>query len=343
MGKQKHCLFIYWNNTNLIKFMFTKRLLASGLFFIQKDHEKHRTKLLKNYEFMRIGTNVMLRIRVWIYSITTFVNANSRQERKNYMKNTTTELQWRDVILKPGQCVRTTNDSDYAGLEGVILEIHTGEDKETDNLTPDIHCCFDYPESEIQVQKLEERFSSLYNMPKKLEELGLDEIIMSPDELAIIPKKSVYLLHYIGTDEWARPVYQDQYGKLWRDVELGDYEIPHLYSAVENEFDGEPDTPIPKPFKILTAKPKNPYEFQYMMLGRLQSDCEYYLNYGNRCIGRLYHLDEKKQIAAMKKLWNELPDEGKPEWLTWEQILEYEKEMYALQNKNTIKIFFKGE
>lgn len=169
MGKQKHCLFIYWNNTNLIKFMFTKRLLASGLFFIQKDHEKHRTKLLKNYEFMRIGTNVMLRIRVWIYSITTFVNANSRQERKNYMKNTTTELQWRDVILKPGQCVRTTNDSDYAGLEGVILEIHTGEDKETDNLTPDIHCCFDYPESEIQVQKLEERFSSLYNMPKKLE------------------------------------------------------------------------------------------------------------------------------------------------------------------------------
>lgn len=78
-----------------------------------------------------------------------------------------------------------------------------------------------------------------------------------------------------------------------------------------------------------------------MMLGRLQSDCEYYLNYGNRCIGRLYHLDEKKQIAAMKKLWNELPDEGKPEWLTWEQILEYEKEMYALQNKNTIKIFSK--
>ena len=63
------------------------------------------------------------------------------------MNNTTTELQWGDVIFKPGQRVRTTDASDYARLEGVILEIHTGEDKETDNLTPDIHCCFDFPES----------------------------------------------------------------------------------------------------------------------------------------------------------------------------------------------------
>lgn len=91
---------------------------------------------------MRIGIDVMLRTRVWIYSIPSFVNANSHQERKNYMNNTTTELQWGDVIFKPGQRVRTTDASDYAGLEGVILEIHTGEDKETDNLTPDIHCCF---------------------------------------------------------------------------------------------------------------------------------------------------------------------------------------------------------
>lgn len=69
------------------------------------------------------------------------------------MNNTTTELQWGDVIFKPGQRVRTTDASDYARLEGVILEIHTGEDKETDNLTPDIHCCFDFPESEADIQK----------------------------------------------------------------------------------------------------------------------------------------------------------------------------------------------
>ena len=141
------------------------------------------------------------------------------------MNNTTTELQWGDVIFKPGQRVRTTDASDYAGLDGVILEIHTGEDKETDNLTPDIHCCFDFPESEADIRKLEERFSSLYNMPKKLDDLALDEVIMSPDELISIPEEPSRLLHYIGTDEWARPVYQDQYGKLWKDVELGDLVI----------------------------------------------------------------------------------------------------------------------
>ena len=243
------------------------------------------------------------------------------------MKESTYELKWNDTTFKIGQRVQTTSNSDYAGLSGVILEIHTGEDKETDNLTPDIHCSFDFPESEAEIQKLEERFSSLYNMPKKLDDLALDEVIMSPDELISIPEEPSRLLHYIGTDEWARPVYQDQYGKLWKDVELGDFEIPHLHSAVGNEFDGEPDMPIRKPFKILTDKPKNPYEFQYMMLNRLQSDCEYYLNYGNRCTGRLYYLDEEKQIAAMKKLWKEFPDDGKPEWLTWEQILEYEKAM----------------
>lgn len=78
----------------------------------------------------------------------------------------TYELKWNDTIFKIGQRVRTTPDSDYAGLEGMILEIRTGEEKETDNPTPDILCCFALPESETAVQKLEERFSSLYDMPK---------------------------------------------------------------------------------------------------------------------------------------------------------------------------------
>lgn len=121
------------------------------------------------------------------------------------MNNTTTELQWGDVIFKPGQRVRTTDASDYAGLDGVILEIHTGEDKETDNLTPDIHCCFDFPESEADLRKLEERFSSLYNMPKKLDDLALDEVIMSPDELILFQKNPlVFFIILVQTNGLAR-------------------------------------------------------------------------------------------------------------------------------------------
>ena len=65
----------------------------------------------------------------------------------------------------------------------------------------------------------------------------------------------------------------------------------------------------------------------YMMLSRLESDCKYYLGYGNRYTGCLYYKDEKEHIEAMKEIYNNFPKDMKPEWLTYEQILSYEKEM----------------
>lgn len=68
-----------------------------------------------------------------------------------------------------------------------------------------------------------------------------------------------------------------------------------------------------------------------MMLSRLVSDCEYYLGNGNRYPKNLWAKSESEQIEEMKKIWNLL--EEKPEWLTWEQILEYEKQMVNLPNE----------
>lgn len=68
-------------------------------------------------------------------------------------------------------------------------------------------------------------------------------------------------------------------------------------------------------------------EFNYMMLDRLRCDCDYYLGYGNRCKKHLYYGDEQEHINKMKELYNSFPDNEKPEWLTYEQILYYEKEM----------------
>ena len=50
-------------------------------------------------------------------------------------------------------------------------------------------------------------------------------------------------LTFIGVDGWGRPVYRDTNGRLWKDVTL-DSETPDLYSACNNEFEGEPDMPI---------------------------------------------------------------------------------------------------
>lgn len=48
-----------------------------------------------------------------------------------------------------------------------------------------------------------------------------------------------------------------------------------------------------------------PEEFRYQLLGRLQSDCNYYLGNGNRSADHaLWAHDEAKQIETMKALWN---------------------------------------
>ena len=57
-------------------------------------------------------------------------------------------------------------------------------------------------------------------------------------------------LSYIGNDFWDRPVYKDETGKLWKDLNLGKGE-PDLYSAANNDFDGEPDMPIKGEFEIV--------------------------------------------------------------------------------------------
>ena len=44
-----------------------------------------------------------------------------------------------------GDWMRCSEESDYAGLSGIILEIRDGEDRETDNPTPDIYCRLQIP------------------------------------------------------------------------------------------------------------------------------------------------------------------------------------------------------
>ena len=72
-------------------------------------------------------------------------------------------------------------------------------------------------------------------------------------------------------------------------------------------------------------------KFDYMMLGRLASDCEYFLNYGNGSERHLHQGNLEDQIKEMKKLWNGL--HKKPEWLTMEEILDYEDNMKNYKKK----------
>lgn len=73
--------------------------------------------------------------------------------------------------------------------------------------------------------------------------------------------------------------------------------------------------------------PKHGDSFRYRMLSRMKSDCEYYLKHGCAYSGHLWAGNEKNQITAMKAIWESLPRDAKPQWLTMDGILRYERRM----------------
>lgn len=90
------------------------------------------------------------------------------------------EFEYEGVIYKIGEPIVGTPESEYEGLYGSITEIRDGEDKETENETPDIYCVFDPPVLPCEVKRLEAVFSELYRQPKTLDDIVLDFVIMAP-------------------------------------------------------------------------------------------------------------------------------------------------------------------
>ena len=73
----------------------------------------------------------------------------------------------------------------------------------------------------------------------------------------------------------------------------------------------------------------NKYEpkFRYMMLSRMKSDCDYYLGNGNRSTNHLWAGNESDQIKNMVALWKTFKPEDSPEWLTWNELMDYAQKM----------------
>lgn len=69
----------------------------------------------------------------------------------------------------------------------------------------------------------------------------------------------------------------------------------------------------------------NKQTFEYQLLARLKQDCEFYLNWGNGNSKYLWADNVPEQITKMKELYSQLTI--KPEWLTLEQITQYEHAM----------------
>lgn len=83
------------------------------------------------------------------------------------INKTGAEFQYNGMAFKIGERIIANSQSEYSGLIGHILEIRDGEDKETENETPDIYCEFDVPPLPYDVKALENIFQSYTEKRKK--------------------------------------------------------------------------------------------------------------------------------------------------------------------------------
>jgi hypothetical protein len=77
--------------------------------------------------------------------------------------------------------------------------------------------------------------------------------------------------------------------------------------------------------EILQSAP----EFRYSLLDRMKQDCLYFLGNGNRQSKYLWAGNVTEQIEFMKALWDSFPADGKPEWLSQEDIAHFQEQMEA--------------
>lgn len=144
------------------------------------------------------------------------------------------------------------------------------------------------------------------------------------------------MIKYLGEDFIGIPVYEDEDGILLKDINCDNGTLD--LHTVLGGFDGDPNIPISKIKKyqelniVIIGRDNEPTKeekLNYQMLDRLKMDCDYFLGYGNRYEKDLWANSVSGQISKMKELYNSFSEDKKPEWLTYEDILNYEKLMTA--------------
>ena len=151
----------------------------------------------------------------------------------------------------------------------------------------------------------------------------------------------------VGEHHMEGGLYKDKDGKYYVDC----FHLPKddgvstvYILSPSKEPDGEPNYAIHCHIKILNPlteieKKQKRFQFEYMILSRLNDDAQAYFGHGNEDEDKWdcrYHNEHNiwgrnitDLVAEMKKFWQRIPSDIKPEWCTWEQILEYERKITA--------------
>lgn len=132
------------------------------------------------------------------------------------------------------------------------------------------------------------------------------------------------------------PDFDEILDNIKQDIGQGDITIDDWNKEEAEDYfnDWLDDLNLEESKKIKIEAEENPQEFEYRMLARLKSDCDYYLGNGNRNAEHsLWAKNEDGQIAKMREIYNQLKE--KPEWLSEEDINNYAKEMGVIDLPST--------
>ena len=113
------------------------------------------------------------------------------------------EFLYNGITYRVGDVIIGSDQSEYAGLIGSILEIRDGDDKETENDTPDIYCSFEPPALPADIAKVEAVFSTLYDTQKTLDDICFDMVIMAPEMITVPSQSKKFIKIYILSEDWA--------------------------------------------------------------------------------------------------------------------------------------------
>lgn len=158
-------------------------------------------------------------------------------------------------------------------------------------------------------------------------------------------------LSRVGRNGYGVMAYVDEVGRYYFDTNENECQNPTELCESSSPFDidGEPDNRLEKDFVITNPYSnqeirENSFRFQYQMLSRLNDDCiaffgktgeeekdKWDCRYHNQ--HNIWGDTIEGHVKEMKRLWNVFPDDLKPEWCTWDQIMEFERKAVCFTSK----------
>ena len=132
-----------------------------------------------------------------------------------------------------------------------------------------------------------------------------------------------YMTKMMIVSEKEREIILEYWNKIQFENEM-QFEKGYISSVLRNSTEGAE----------IVDNEEDSKSYNYMMLDRLKTDCDYFLGNGNGCLKHLYYKDVDRHIEEMKKIYNSFSKEEKPEWLSIEDIDNYKEKMEELLEEN---------